>query len=92
LKAFLLGVYGFAIEPVVSAFIDKFPFTDSNGVLVKYGILDTLEDCVSGIGQGNQGQRNPGSCPFSTGGKQGNGTWTIGGKAPDGNPVENVYH
>ena len=92
LKAALVGVYSSGVEPVLQWFAGKFPFSDGNGVVVKYGLLDTVKNCFTNIGQGGSGTTAPGSCPFSTGGSKGNGTWTLGSTAPDGNPVEKVYH
>ena len=93
LKAILLGIYsGGGVESVVQWFASKFPFSDGDGILVKYGLLDTVKNCFSNIGQGNGGRLAPGSCPFSTGGSQGGGTWTVDGTAPDGHPIGSVYH
>jgi hypothetical protein len=93
LKAILLGIYsGGGVEATVQWLASKFPFSDGEGILVKYGILDTVKNCFTNIGQGNGGKFAPGSCPFSTGGSKGGGTWTVNGTAPDGNPIENVYH
>jgi hypothetical protein len=95
LKAILLGIYsGGGVESMVQWFASKFPFSDGNGIIVKYGLVDTVKNCFSNIGQGNSGTGKyvPGSCPFSTGGSKGNGTWTVNGTAPDGNPIDKVYH
>ena len=93
LRGILYGVWkGGGMESAVQWFASKFPFTDGGGVLVKYGLVDTVESCFTNVGQGEPGKAKPGSCPFSTGGPQGGGTWTVNGTAPDGNPIGNVYH
>jgi hypothetical protein len=93
LKGILYGVFkGGGVESAVKWFAGKFPFTDASGVVVKYGLIDTVESCFTNIGQGEPGALKAGSCPFSTGGSKGNGSWTVSGTAPDGNPIGNVYH
>jgi hypothetical protein len=95
LKAILLGIYsGGGVEATVQWFASKFPFSDGAGIIVKYGLVDTVKNCFTNLGQGSSGTGGykPGSCPFSTGGSKGNGTWTVDGTAPDGNPIDKVYH
>jgi hypothetical protein len=93
LKGLLLGVWsGGGLESVIQTIASKFPFSDGEGIIVKYGLVDTLKNCFGNIGQGNTGKLAPGSCPFSTGGSKGDGSVGWGGTAPDGNPVEHVYH
>jgi hypothetical protein len=95
LKALLLGIYsGGGVEATVQWFASKFPFSDGNGIVVKYGLVDTVKHCFTNIGQGSSGTGGftPGRCPFSMGGSKGNGTWTVNSNAPDGNPIDKVYH
>jgi hypothetical protein len=93
LRGILYGIWkGGGMESAVQWFASKFPFTDGAGVVVKYGLVDTVESCFTGVGQGEPGELKPGSCPFSMGGSKGGGTWTVNSTAPDGNPIENVYH
>jgi hypothetical protein len=96
LKAILLGIYsGGGVESTIQWLASKFPFSDGEGIIVKYGLVDTIKNCFTNIGQGGSGtggKFKPGSCPFSMGGSKGGGTWTVNGTAPDGNPIDKVYH
>jgi hypothetical protein len=93
LKAVLLGVWsGSGIESVLQFFASKVPFVDGGGVVVKYGITDVVKSCFINLGQGKSGNIGAAQCPVSTGGSTGTGDIEARGTAPDGTPVENVYH
>jgi hypothetical protein len=93
LKAALLAVWsGTGIESALQFFASKVPFVDGGGVVVKYGITDVVKSCFINLGQGKSGNIGAAQCPFPTGGSKGTGDIELGGTAPDGTPVGQVYH
>jgi hypothetical protein len=93
LKAGLLAIWsGSGAESALQFFAKKVPFVDGAGVVVKYGITDVVKSCFINLGQGKDGRIGPAQCPVPTGGSKGLGDLETGGTAPDGTPVEHVYH
>ena len=94
LKMAELSIYnGLGAEGFVQKMLGLVPGIDGNGVGAKYGIVDSVKSCLTGIGQGSSGYR-VGGCPIPMGGSKGNGTVSPGwnSDAPGISDYNQVLH
>jgi hypothetical protein len=78
LKMAQLAIYnGLGAEGFVQKMLGLIPGIDGNGVAAKYGIVDSVKSCLTGIGQGSSAYQ-VGGCPIPVGGSKGNGTVSPG--------------
>jgi hypothetical protein len=82
-------------ESIVQKMLGYVPGLDGYGLGAKYGVVDAIKSCLTGIGQGKPGALSTfGRCPIPTGGSSGGGTVTIGweSNAPGISNYNNVLH
>jgi len=94
LKMAELAVYnGLGAEGFVQKMLGFVPGVDGYGVAAKYGIVDSVKSCFTGIGQGSH-PLVVGGCPLPMGGSQGNGTVSPGwnSDAPGIKDYQEVLH
>jgi hypothetical protein len=78
LKMAELAIYnGLGAEGFVQKMLGFLPGVDGYGVAAKYGIVDSVKSCLTGIGQGSSSYV-VGGCPIPMGGSKGNGTVSPG--------------
>jgi hypothetical protein len=82
-------------QNVVQKILGYVPGVDGNGLGAKYGVVDAVKSCITGIGQGKPGALTTfGRCPIPTLGSSGDGTVTVGWEsdAPGISNYKNVLH
>jgi hypothetical protein len=94
LKMAELAIYnGLGAEGFVQKILGLVPGVDGYGVAAKYGIVDSVKSCLTGIGQGTSGYV-VGGCPIPMGGSKGDGTVGMGwnSDAPGISDYKQVLH
>jgi len=89
-----LAIYnGLGAEGFVQKMLGFIPGIDGYGVAAKYGIVDSVKSCLTGIGQGSHALVI-GGCPIPMGGSKGTGTVSPGwnSDAPGITDYDQVLH